>query len=258
MIEIRELSVTYGGGVEAVKGVSVTLNRGELCGLAGESGSGKSTLLMSIPGLLPAGTEVSGRILLDGIDLLPLREEELNALRWRRVAIVPQGAMNSFTPVLTVGRHVEEVLDVHLGVTGRAARERTAELFAAAGLDASHVDRYPHELSGGQKQRAAIALALACDPEWLLCDEPTTALDVVTQRGIVEALLGLVRSRGLGMLLVSHDLPLAASVCSRLLIMKDGRLVEDGAPRDVVASPRSRHAAELVEALLDLEGGDSE
>lgn len=258
MIEIRELSVTYGGGVEAVKGVSVTLNRGELCGLAGESGSGKSTLLMSIPGLLPAGTEISGRILLDGIDLLPLREEELNALRWRRVAIVPQGAMNSFTPVLTVGRHVEEVLDVHLGVTGRAARERTAELFAAAGLEASHVDRYPHELSGGQKQRAAIALALACDPEWLLCDEPTTALDVVTQRGIVDALLGLVRSRGLGMLLVSHDLPLAASACSRLLIMKDGSLVEDGAPRDVVASPRSRHAAELVEALLDLEGGDSE
>lgn len=258
MIEIRELSVTYGGGVEAVKGVSVTLNRGELCGLAGESGSGKSTLLMSIPGLLPAGTEISGRILLDGIDLLPLREEELNALRWRRVAIVPQGAMNSFTPVLTVGRHVEEVLDVHLGVTGRAARERTAELFAAAGLDASHADRYPHELSGGQKQRAAIALALACDPEWLLCDEPTTALDVVTQRGIVDALLGLVRSRGLGMLLVSHDLPLAASACSRLLIMKDGSLVEDGAPRDVVASPRSRHAAELVEALLDLEGGDSE
>jgi ABC-type glutathione transport system ATPase component len=166
--------------------------------------------------------------------------------------------MNSFTPVLTVGRHVEEVLDVHLGVTGRAARERTAGLFAAAGLEASHADRYPHELSGGQKQRAAIALALACDPEWLLCDEPTTALDVVTQRGIVDALLGLVRSRGLGMLLVSHDLPLAASACSRLLIMKDGSLVEDGAPRDVVASPRSRHAAELVEALLDLEGGDSE
>ena len=258
MIEIRDLSVTYGSGTEAVRRVSLTLKRGELCGLAGESGSGKSTLLMSIPGLLPAGTEVSGRILLDGIDLLPLREEELNALRWRRVAIVPQGAMNSFTPVLTVGRHVEEVLDVHLGVTGRAARERTAELFAAAGLDASHADRYPHELSGGQKQRAAIALALACDPEWLLCDEPTTALDVVTQRGIVDALLGLVRSRGLGMLLVSHDLPLAASACSRLLIMKDGSLVEDGAPRDVVASPRSRHAAELVEALLDLEGGDSE
>jgi ABC-type glutathione transport system ATPase component len=213
---------------------------------------------MSIPGLLPAGTEISGRILLDGIDLLALREQELNAIRWRRVAIVPQGAMNSFTPVLTVGRHVEEVLDVHLGVTGRAARERTAELFDAAGLDASHADRYPHELSGGQKQRAAITLALACDPEWLLCDEPTTALDVVTQRGIVDALLGLVRSRGLGMLLVSHDLPLAASACSRLLIMKDGSLVEDGAPRDVVASPRSRHAAELVEALLDLEGGDSE
>lgn len=258
MIEIRDLSVTYGSGTEAVRRVSLTLKRGELCGLAGESGSGKSTLLMSIPGLLPAGTEISGRILLDGIDLLPLREEELNALRWRRVAIVPQGAMNSFTPVLTVGRHVEEVLDVHLGVTGRAARERTTELFSAAGLDASHADRYPHELSGGQKQRAAIALALACDPEWLLCDEPTTALDVVTQRGIVDALLGLVRSRGLGMLLVSHDLPLAASVCSRLLIMKDGRLVEDGAPRDVVASPRSRHAAELVGALLDLEGGGHE
>ncbi len=257
MIEIRNLSVTYaraaGGEVMAVRGLSLTLNKGELCALAGESGSGKSSALMAIPGLLPAGTKVEGEIMLDGVDLLAMSEDALNRLRWRRIAIVPQGAMNSFTPVITVGRHVEEVLRVHLGLTGRAARERMDGLFTSAGLDGAYAGRYPHELSGGEKQRAAIALALACDPDWLLCDEPTTALDVVTQKGIVDELKGLVVSRGLGMLLVSHDLPLAASACSRLLIMKDGELVEEGAPAEIVARPRSEHSSELVNALLRLE-----
>ncbi|MDI9369480.1 MAG: ABC transporter ATP-binding protein [Synergistaceae bacterium] len=261
MIEIRDLSVTYtratdrgaGSETEAVRGLSLTLRKGELCALAGESGSGKSTVLMSIPGLLPAGTRVGGEILLDGTNLLSLNEDELNELRWRRIAIVPQGAMNSFTPVITVGAHVEEVLDIHLGMTGQAASERTERLFASAGLDPSCADRYPHELSGGQKQRAAIALALACDPDWLLCDEPTTALDVVTQKAIIDELKGLVESSGVGMLLVSHDLPLAASACSRLLIMKDGELAEEGTPGEIVARPKSEHSAELVNALLDLE-----
>lgn len=263
MIEIRNLSVTYrrmtSDGkeslVEAVKDVSLTVAGGRFHALAGESGSGKTTVLMAIPGLLPRETALSGQILLEGRDLLAMNEKELNKIRWRRIALVPQGAMNSFTPVLTVGRHVEEVLSVHLGLSGREAQERIASLFAMAGLDGELARRYPHELSGGQKQRAAIALALACKPDYLLCDEPTTALDVITQQGIISTLKELVDKRGLGLLLISHDLPLAASAASRLYIMKDGRLVEEGEPRAIVSSPQNPHTRALVGALLDLEEG---
>jgi ABC-type glutathione transport system ATPase component len=261
MISIRNLSITYGrmtsrgrsGETEAVRNVSLSIEKGKLFALAGESGSGKSSVLMAIPGLLPEGTRVSGEILLDGANLLALSEDSLNKLRWRRIALIPQGAMNSFTPVLTVGRHVEEVLDVHLGIPRRSAQDRIEELFRMAGLDPALASRYPHELSGGQKQRAAIALALACAPDYLLCDEPTTALDVITQQGIVATLKKLVETKGLGLLLVSHDLPLAASVCSRLFIMKDGQLVEEGDPGEIVAHPRNPHSAALVNALLELE-----
>jgi peptide/nickel transport system ATP-binding protein len=261
VIEIKKLSVTYrrmtSDGrelrAEAVKNVSLSVEKGRFYALAGESGSGKTTVLMAIPGLLPRGTETEGQILLEGADLLSMKEEELNKIRWRRVALVPQGAMNSFTPVLTVGRHVEEVLSVHLGLSKKEAEGRIASLFAMAGLEGELARRYPHELSGGQKQRAAIALALACDPDYLLCDEPTTALDVITQQGIINTLKKLVDEKGLGLLLISHDLPLAASVASRLYIMKDGRLVEEGPPREIVASPQNPHTKALVGALLDLE-----
>ncbi|WP_290682718.1 ABC transporter ATP-binding protein [Aminivibrio sp.] len=261
MIDIRNLSVTYGritsegrgSRAAAVKNVSMTIRKGQFSALAGESGSGKSTILMAIPGLLPPGTVVSGEILLDGKDLLTLPEKELNRIRWRRIAIVPQGAMNSFTPVLTVGRHVEEVLSVHLGLSRKEALDRIPSIFALAGLDEELARRYPHELSGGQKQRAAIALALACSPDYLLCDEPTTALDVITQQGIIATLKNLVEKKGLGLLLISHDLPLAASVADRLHILKDGELVEEGDPAEITARPRNPHTRALVKALLDLE-----
>ncbi len=256
MIEIRNLSVTYRSAdreKRAVEGVDLAVERGAVVALAGESGSGKSTVLMAIPGLLPATAVRTGAILLDGQDLLGRSETELNAVRWRRIALVPQGAMNSFTPVLTVGRHVEEVLEVHLGLPKGEAREHIPALFALAGLPGDLAKRYPHELSGGQKQRAAIALALACDPEYLLCDEPTTALDVVTQKEIVETLVRLVRERGVGMLLVSHDLPLAASVADRLCIMKDGRLVEEGRPGSIIRHPENPHTKALIRALRELE-----
>ena len=261
MISVENLSITYkrrsareGENVKALREVSLSVEKGQIAALAGESGSGKSSLLMAIPGLLPPGTEVTGRILLDGTDLLTLSEEELNRLRWRKIALIPQGAMNSFTPVLTVGRHVEEVLSVHLGLTGRAAAERIDSLFTLAGLEGTLAGRYPHELSGGQKQRAAIALALACDPDYLLCDEPTTALDVITQKGVMDTLKRLAEEKELGLLLVSHDLPLAASVASRIFILKDGLLVEEGTPRDLITRPQSIHTAALVNALLELEG----
>ena len=146
--------------------------------------------------------------------------------------------------------HIEEVLRVHLGVTGETARASAAELLEQVELDAKIVKRYPHELSGGQKQRAAIALALACEPRLLLADEPTTALDVITQAGVLKLLMRLKAERDLTVLLVTHDLPLAASVCDELLVMKDGELVERGAPRKLIHSPEQPYTRRLVEAIL--------
>ncbi len=262
MIDIRNLSVTYGrmtsegrgSQAAAVKNVSMTIRKGQFSALAGESGSGKSTVLMAIPGLLPPGTAVSGEILLDGKNLLALPENDLNRIRWRRIAIVPQGAMNSFTPVLTVGRHVEEVLSVHLGLSRKEALERIPSLFDLAGLDRELARRYPHELSGGQKQRAAIALAL-----------PLSGLPSLRRThhgpgrdhpaGDHRTLKNLVDEKGLGLLLISHDLPLAASVADRLHILKDGELAEEGDPAEITARPRNPHTRALVKALLDLEEG---
>jgi ABC-type glutathione transport system ATPase component len=262
VIDIRNLSVTYGrmtsegrgSQAAAVKNVSMTIRKGQFSALAGESGSGKSTVLMAIPGLLPPGTAVSGEILLDGKNLLALPENDLNRIRWRRIAIVPQGAMNSFTPVLTVGRHVEEVLSVHLGLSRKEALERIPSLFDLAGLDRELARRYPHELSGGQKQRAAIALAL-----------PLSGLPSLRRThhgpgrdhpaGDHRTLKNLVDEKGLGLLLISHDLPLAASVADRLHILKDGELAEEGDPAEITARPRNPHTRALVKALLDLEEG---
>jgi ABC-type glutathione transport system ATPase component len=255
-VEIRGLSVTYTGSgkrVPAVKNCSLRVRRGDIIGLAGESGSGKSSALMAIPRLLPAGTLVTGEILCDGTDIANLSEEALNKWRWRRIALVPQGAMNSFTPHLTIERHITEVLTCHMGMSRREGRAKAADLALTAGLDASILTRYPHELSGGQKQRAALAAAIACDPDFLLADEPTTALDVITQREVLETITGLARKRGMGLLLVTHDLPLAAGVCDELAIMKDGVIVEQGPSRQVAEEPSQDYTKKLIEAIRAME-----
>ena len=250
MLDVRALHIAYPGqSSEAVRGVSFSLEKGSLTGLVGESGSGKTTIVSAILGLLPAGTRVSGRIEVCGEDLLTLSEEALRRRRWKEVALVPQGAQNSFTPVKTIGSHIEEVLRVHCALAGAAAKTRVSALLEQVELVASIARRYPHELSGGQKQRAAIALALACDPALLLADEPTTALDVITQAGVLKLLMRLKTERDLTVLLVTHDLPLAASVCDELLVMKDGELVERGAPRKLIHSPEQPYTRRLVEAM---------
>ncbi|ADE57893.1 MULTISPECIES: ABC transporter ATP-binding protein [Aminobacterium] len=257
MIEIVDLSITYkteSHDVSAVKNAFLSIPRGRITGLVGESGSGKSSLLMAIPGLLPSNTEVSGAVIFDNLNLISLRPEMLNAIRWKDIALIPQGAMNSFTPVLTIGKHIEEVLAIHLGLSGEARRHRCRSLLEEADLEWSLANRYPHELSGGQKQRAAIATALACDPDFLLADEPTTALDVITQKEIILTLERLARGRNMGLLLVTHDLPLAVQICDAIAVMHEGEIVEEGAPADIVTKPRHRHTTQLVKALLELEG----
>ncbi|MDR2529176.1 MAG: ABC transporter ATP-binding protein [Synergistaceae bacterium] len=248
-IEVRNLSVTYQGGVQAVRNCSFSVAKGEIVGLVGESGSGKTSALMAIPRLLPVGTTVAGQILCDGHDLTALPEETLNTWRWRRMALTPQGAMNSFTPHLTVERHITEVLTQHLGMAQRKGRERAGELLRDVDLEQSLLSRYPHELSGGQKQRAALAVALACEPDFLLADEPTTALDVVTQKEVLDTLVRLVRGRGMGLLLVTHDLPLAARLCDSLIVMKDGEIVESGLSQRVIDAPEHVYTQQLIEAI---------
>jgi ABC-type glutathione transport system ATPase component len=259
-LELQNLSVTYAsrnGDVRAVRDCSFVVSRGDVVGLVGESGSGKTSALMAIPRLLPRGTIVTGRVVCDGQDIASLREELLNAWRWRRIALVPQGASASFTPHISIGGHITEVLAFHMNLTGADAKTRAVELLRTVGLEETFFGRYPHELSGGQKQRAALATALACGPDFLLADEPTTALDVVTQKEVLDMIVSLVRSRGMGLLLVTHDLPLAAGLCDKLVVMREGAVVESGASREVVENPQSPFTRNLIDALRRMESADA-
>jgi ABC-type glutathione transport system ATPase component len=256
-LELRDLSVTYRaatqGEVRAVKDCSLSIAKGGILGLVGESGSGKSSALMAIPRLLPKSALVSGGIFCDGVELSALGSAAMNDWRWRRVALVSQGAMNSFTPHLSVERHITEVLEHHMKTSRREGRRQAAELFRTVGLESSLLSRYPHELSGGQKQRAALATALACEPDFLLADEPTTALDVVTQKEVLDMTVSLVRGRGMGLLLVTHDLPLAAAICDTLVVMKDGSIVESGPSRRLIDAPQNPYTRQLIQAIRDME-----
>ncbi len=253
ILEIKDLCVTYNKSTSptpAVRGVSFALAENSFSGLIGESGSGKSTIIMTLLGLLPKDSTADGEVLYKGRSILNIPEAKMSALRQREIALIPQGALNSFTPVMTIGRHLREVLELHLGLKARAAEERIAELLAEVELPAAVAARYPHELSGGQKQRAAIALALSCEPQLVLADEPTTALDVVTQAAILRLLESLRREKNLTILLVTHDLPMAASVCGELFVMKDGELIENGTPRQLIDAPREAHTKALIAAML--------
>ncbi len=254
ILEIKDLNVTYNSKSNspnaAVRGVSFSLEENSFSGLIGESGSGKSTVIMTLLGLLPRDSAASGEILYKGRGILGIPEDEVASLRQREIALIPQGALNSFTPVMTIGRHLREVLELHLGLKGEAAERRITELLAEVELPPEIAARYPHELSGGQKQRAAIAIALSCEPKLVLADEPTTALDVITQAAILRLLERLRREKNLTILLVTHDLPLAASVCGELFVMKDGKLIESGTPRQLIDSPREAHTRALIAAML--------
>jgi ABC-type glutathione transport system ATPase component len=214
--------------VHPVRGVDVSVERGERFGLVGESGSGKTTTALAIMGLLPSNATLAGEVVLDGKSLLVDGEKSVRPHRWTDIAMVFQGAMNAFNPVLTIGRQITEALEFHDVAHGKRARERTAELLEMVDVRPAVANSYPHELSGGMRQRAMIAMALSCEPKVLLADEPTTALDVVVQAQILELLTGLCDERGLTLILITHDLAVVARVCQRAAVMRDGEFVEVG------------------------------
>jgi peptide/nickel transport system ATP-binding protein len=260
LLEIEDLQVWFdlegGGELHAVQGVNISLEPGERLGLVGESGCGKTTTALAIMGLLPPNASASGRVLLDGDDILAGGEDAMRPHRWVDVAIVFQGAMNALNPVRTIGQQIIEPLELHGRAKGASARARTAELLEAVGIPAGRAARYPHELSGGMRQRAAIAMALACNPRVLIADEPTTALDVMVQAQILELLDGLCRDFGLALILVTHDLPVVAQLCDRCAVMYAGEIVERGPLDAIYHAPGHPYSRMLFAASPDLAGLD--
>ncbi|MGW5650918.1 ABC transporter ATP-binding protein [Streptomyces humi] len=249
LLEVRDLEVTYPGGAAAVRGVDLALAAGRKLGIAGESGCGKSTLALALLRLLPAGTRVSGEVLLNGEDVLTMRWGQVRAVRWAGASIVFQGAMHSLNPVHRVGDQIAEPVLLHRGATAAAARRRAGELLEHVGLPASRAAAYPHELSGGQRQRVMIAMALACDPRLIVADEPTTALDVMIQAQILRLIERLVADQDVGLIMISHDLAVLADTCDRLTVMYAGRVVEEGPARQVYEDARHPYARALAAAF---------
>jgi peptide/nickel transport system ATP-binding protein len=251
LLEVRNLEVTYAGGAAAVRGVDLSLDTGLKLGVAGESGCGKSTLALALLRLLPAGTRVSGEIMLDGEDVLTMRWGQVRAARWAGASIVFQGAMHSLNPVHCVGDQTAEPILLHRKATAAAAaaRQRTGELLEHVGLPAARASAYPHELSGGQRQRVVIAMALACDPQLITADEPTTALDVMIQAQILRLIEQFVVEQDVGLIMISHDLAVLADTCDRLAVMYAGRVVEEGPAREVYEDARHPYTRALSAAF---------
>lgn len=233
LLEMRDVSVDYrvgNGTLRAVDTVSLTVEPGEAIGVAGESGCGKSTLGLSVPRLLPRNASIaSGQIRLDDQDVTGLSEPELNRLRWTKVAFVFQGAMNALNPVHRVSRQILEPIGIHEpGTPAREAERRVADLLDLVGISPSRARSYPHEFSGGMRQRVMIAMALACRPSLLIADEPTTALDVISQAQILSLLGSLRRQQNLALVMISHDLAAIRRTCDRVVVMYAGVVVESG------------------------------
>ena len=233
LLEVDHLRVTLQtsrGAADALRGVSFALDRGQTLGLIGESGCGKSITALALMGLLPDGARVSGSIRFDGQELTTLDEPRLCELRGNRIGMVFQEPMTALNPLHTVGRQIAESLRLHKGMSGAAARAEALRLLERVQVPQARerLDAYPHQLSGGQRQRVVIAIALACGPDLLVADEPTTALDVTIQREVLDLILELVREDGMGLLLISHDLGVMADTVQRLLVMYGGTVVESG------------------------------
>ncbi len=253
ILEVKDLRVAFrqdGKLIEAVKGVSFAVDRGETVALVGESGSGKSVSALSTVSLLPASAEVSGSVTYDGQQMVNASEKLLRKVRGNDISFIFQEPMTSLNPLHTIEKQLGESLALHQGVVGADARGRILELLAKVGIrDAeSRLSAYPHQLSGGQRQRVMIAMALANKPDVLIADEPTTALDVTIQAQILELLAELKRSEGMGLLFITHDLGIVRRIADKVCVMKDGEIVEAGPVSEIFANPQHEYTKTLLSA----------
>jgi peptide/nickel transport system ATP-binding protein len=252
LLEVRHLDITYktgGDDVHAVRDVSFSLQAGQMLGMAGESGSGKTTVAMSLLRLLPRNAVTTGEVLFRGENLFEADWHRIRAVRWGQASVVFQGAMSALNPVRTIGEQIREPILLHDKVGERAARKRTAELLDSVGVPSRREGSYPHELSGGQRQRVMIAMALACRPDLIIADEPTTALDVIVQAQILSLLSELVRDFQISLVMISHDLSVLGETCERLAVMYAGQLVEIGPSRELIDVPRHPYTRALSRAF---------
>jgi peptide/nickel transport system ATP-binding protein len=258
LVELRDLTVEYGLGdrrVRAVDGVNLSIAPGEILGLAGESGCGKSTLANALMQILrPPAQIAGGQILFQGEDLTGKSTEELRKFRWRNVSMVFQSAMNALNPVTRVGDQFVDMMRAHERISKRQALARAGELLDLVGIDARRVRAFPHELSGGMRQRVIIAMALALQPELVIMDEPTTALDVVVQREILQQVKTLQRELGFAVLFITHDLSLLIEIANRIAIMYAGEIVEEAPAGEIHREPRHPYTVGLMQSFPPLSG----
>lgn len=250
--DLRTYYTTLRGSVKAVEGINFQVEKGEAMGLAGESGCGKTTVALSILRILPPGGRIlGGKILFRGDDIVKFKESEIRKkIRWKGISIVFQGAMNALNPVYKVGDQIVEAILLHeSGVSKQEATERVEKLFETVGLEPSRADHYPHEFSGGMKQRALIAMALACNPQLLIADEPGTALDVIVQAQVLKLMKELKEKLNLSMILITHDLSIIVETCSKLAIMYAGKIVEYGDIVTIFKAPLHPYTQGLIHAF---------
>jgi peptide/nickel transport system ATP-binding protein len=258
LLRVEDLRVEYlteDGRIRIVDDVSFTVRRGEIVGLAGESGSGKTTIALAILRLLRAPAAITGgRVLFEGTDLLDLDDEGMRRLRWRKIAMVTQSAMNALNPVIRIGEQLADAIEVHERVSRKLAMDRAKDLLDRVGIPVARLRSYPHELSGGMRQRVVIAMALALEPPLILMDEPTTALDVVVQREILTEIAELQARIGFSILFITHDLSLMLELCTRIGVLYGGRLAELATARRIGESPRHPYTQALLSSFPDLHG----
>ncbi len=259
VLRVDDLTMHYttrAGEVSAVNNVSFSLQRGQSMGLVGESGCGKTSVAFSLMKLLPDNAHIKqGHIYLNGTDVVSLREEDMRKLRWSKISMVFQAAMNALNPVYKVGDQILEAMETHgLVETLQSAREHIASLFELVGLDPKLMDQYPHEYSGGMRQRAVIAMALSCNPDIIIADEPTTALDVIVQDALLREMIELQKKLNMSMIYISHDIAVIAEVTERIGVMYAGRMAEFGSAVEIFKHPLHPYTFGLMSSFPSIVG----